>query len=186
MDEKSKQLLGEIFPVLPHAPGKLRRRDSEYRRNGTANIFCAVEPKGGRHFTRVTRRRTRRDFALFIRKIVKAYPNAKTIHLVMDNLNTHGLKSLIEAFGERKGKALWRRLTVHYTPNHGSWLNQAEIEIGLLCREAFGKRRFADITELRSACRPWTIYANRKKRKINWTFSRNKARQKFGYKAPIT
>jgi hypothetical protein len=112
-------------------PGREARRDSEYERCGTANTFCAVEPKAGCHFTSPTPDRSAFEFARFMCDLAMQYPDAKTIHLVMDNLNTHHRKSLTDTFGEEVGSEIWGRFTVHYTPKHGSWLNQAEIEISL-------------------------------------------------------
>ena len=120
-------------------PGKLKRPDNEYKRCGTANAFCAVEPKAGTHFTLVTPNRSAPQFAETLETIIVSYPEADTIHLIMDNLNIHGPKSLTDYFGKEKGEQLWSRLTVHYTPKHGSWLNQAEIEIGLFARQCLAK-----------------------------------------------
>jgi hypothetical protein len=110
-------------------PGSVAKRDSEYERAGTANVFCGVEPKAGVHFTKVTPNRSSPEFADFIQSIADWYPKAATIHLVMDNLSSHTSKALRDRFGEQAGGAHWDRFTVHYTPLHGSWLNQAELEI---------------------------------------------------------
>jgi hypothetical protein len=123
---------GAMANVVPISPGHLARRDYEYKRCGTANVFCAVEPKPGRHFTKVTPSRASPDFAAFLLDIAAAYPVAETIHLVLDNLSTHTRKAATDWFGEEDGAWLWSRFTIHHTPKHGSWLNQAEIEIGLL------------------------------------------------------
>jgi hypothetical protein len=130
LDEKPVTLHADIRSVRPAVPGRETRRDSEYERCGTANTFCAVEPKAGRHFTTPTPDRSAFQFARFLCDLAMEYPDAKTIHLVMDNLNTHNRKSLTDAFGEI-GSEIWDRFTIHYTPKHGSWLNQAEIEISL-------------------------------------------------------
>lgn len=105
------------------------------------------------------------------------YPHAKTIHLVMDNLNTHRCKALVDRYGEKEGDALWKRFTVHYTPKHGSWLNQAEIEIGLLARQCLGKRRIGDQTTLNQEVRAWNQEANRQGTRIDWKFDRESARE---------
>jgi transposase len=110
------------------------------------------------------------------------YPDAKTIHLVMDNLNTHHRKSLTDTFGEEVGSEIWGRFTVHYTPKHGSWLNQAEIEISLFARQCLGGRRIPDLAVLRREARSWNRRMNRARKKINWNFDRRAARLKFGYK----
>ncbi len=132
MDEKSVSLHEEVREPIPFQPGRETRRDGAYRRAGTANIFCGVEPKAGVHFTEVTPRRTAHRFAEFLKGVADFYPQVRTIHLVLDNLNTHRRKALVDRYGEADGNRLWQRFTVHYTPKHASWLNQAEIEIGLL------------------------------------------------------
>ena len=124
LDEKSKQLLRDLLPVHePTKPGQIRKRDHEYVRYGTMNIFAVVEPKGGKHHIEITPQRKRSHFARQIEKLSQRYPRARTIHLVMDNLNTHSETSLIQHFGEMKGRRLWKRFTIHYTPTPGSWLN---------------------------------------------------------------
>lgn len=120
LDEKPVALHADVRAPRPARPGHLAKRDNEYRRCGTANIFGIVEPTAGRHFTRATVDRSARQFAYVVRDLIAAYPRARTIHLVLDNLNTHTVKSLVTTFGARTAHALWRRLTVHYTPKHGS------------------------------------------------------------------
>src|SRR4051812_49173417 len=143
LDERPVVLRAEVkLPRQENEPGKIKKRDSEYVRLGTANVFCAVEPKAGKHITKVTKRRKGRDFAQMLSKIEAHYPGTKTIHLVMDNLSTHSLKSCTVRYGEARGTALWNRFTPHFTPKHASWLDQAEIEISLMSREALGKDRF--------------------------------------------
>jgi len=110
------------------------------------------------------------------------YPEAKTIHLVMDNLNIHRRKVLSDVFGAEMASEVWDRFTVHYTPTHGSWLNQAEIEIGIFCRQCLGTRRIPDLKILRTESRAWNRRMNRDGVKINWKFDRKAARRKFGYK----
>jgi transposase len=181
LDEKPVTLHADLRPPTPAAPGQIAKRDNEYKRCGTANVFCAVEPKAGRHFTLPTPDRSAPEFARAMNTIVSGYPSVPTIHLVMDNLNIHGRKSLTDYFGEPKGQALWKRLTVHYTPKHGSWLNQAEIEISLFARQCLGKRRISTLDTLRREARAWNRKVNRVRVKINWQFTRRKARAKFGY-----
>ena len=139
LDEKPITLHADIRPSSPARPGREARRDNEYERCGTANVFCAVEPKAGRHFTFPTPDRSGFEFAQVAVALALAYPAAKTIHLVMDNLNIHCQKSLADVFGAEMAAAVWDRFTVHYTPTHGSWLNQAEIEIGIFLAAMFGE-----------------------------------------------
>lgn len=115
-------------------------------------------------------------------EIVASYPEADTIHLVMDNLSSHGRTALVQRFGENIGGLLWDRFTVHYTPKHGSWLNQAEIEISLFSRQRMGRRRIPSLQELQQEARAWNRKMNRDRVTINWQFTRSKARTKFGYK----
>lgn len=182
VDEKSVTLHKEVREPLPMKPGSVAKRDSEYERCGTANVFCGVEPKAGIHFTKVTPNRSSPEFADFLKMIANRYPEAQTIHLVMDNLSSHSRKALVDRFGSEEGGLLWDRFTVHYTPTHGSWLNQAEIEIGLFSRQCLGRRRIGDPDSLRTEARAWNRQVNRNRVKINWKFNRKKARTKFGYK----
>jgi hypothetical protein len=162
-------------------PGQVARRDYEYKRCGTANVFCGIEPKAGIHFTKVTPTRSSPEFAEFLLEIAEYYPAADTIHLVMDNLSTHRRKALVDYFGEEAGGWLWDRFTVHYTPKHASWLNQAEIEIGIFSRQGLGKRRIGDITPLRSQAYLWNQRVNRDQIKIKWKFTRKITRLKLNY-----
>lgn len=182
LDEKPVTLHADVRPATPAAPGREARQDSEYKRCGTANVFCAVEPKAGRHFTFATPDRSGFEFAQVLCELALQYPKAKTIHLVLDNLNIHRRKSLNGAFGIEMGGEVWERFTVHYTPAHGSWLNQAEIEIGLFSRQCLGTRRIPDLKTLRKETRAWNRRINRAGTKINWKFDRRAARRKFGYR----
>src|SRR6516225_1347839 len=121
LDEKPIALHADVRPASPAAPGREARRDNEYKRCGTANVFCAVEPKAGRHFTFPTPDRSAPELAQVLERIIGSYPFARTIHLVMDNLNIHCQKTLTDHCGEEWGEYLWNRLTIHYTPKHGSW-----------------------------------------------------------------
>jgi hypothetical protein len=183
LDEKPVRLHADVRPLSPAVPGRETRRDSEYERRGTANVFCAVEPKAGRHFTVATPDRSGFEFARFVCDLAMKYPEADTIHLVMDNLSSHSSKSLREAFGQEVGEQIWRSFTMHFTPVHGSWLNQAEIEIGLFGRQCLGRRRIPDLKKLRRESRAWNRCVNRERTKINWKFDRRAARRKFGYKS---
>jgi len=182
LDEKPVTLHAEVRPPSAAAPGREARRDGEYERCGTANVFCAVEPKAGRHFTYATADRSAVRFAQVMVDLAIQYPDADTIHLVMDNLNIHRRKSLTDLLGEEYGCEVWNRFTVHYTPKHGSWLNQAEIEIGLLSRQCLGTRRIPALKELRGEVRAWNRDLNRRRARIDWKFDRTAARKKFGYK----
>ena len=182
-DEKPVTLHADLRAPRPAAPGHIAKRDNEYKRCGVANVFCAVEPKAGKHFTWPTPNRSGLEFARVIAELVLHYPRARTIHLVMDNLSSHSLKMLTDTYGEGLGNAIWGRLTVHYTPKHGSWLNQAEIEISLFSRQCLGKRRIPDLESLRPEAAAWNRRTNRTKLKIDWRFNRKAARRKFGYKS---
>ena len=182
LDEKPVTLHAEVRPPSSAVPGREARRDSEYERCGTANLFCAVEPKAGRHFTYATPDRSAARFAQVVIDLAIKYPDADTIHLVMDNLNIHRRKSLTDLIGEEFGAEVWNRFTVHHTPKHGSWLNQAEIEIGLLSRQCLGTRRIPNLKELRKEVSAWNRDVNRRRTRINWKFDRRTARKKFGYK----
>ncbi len=127
LDERPTPLHRETRKASPAKPGKEARYDYEYVRNGTANIFCAVEPLAGKHITRATPTRDHREFAKMMRVISEHYPDARTIHLVLDNLSTHSIRSLIRFYGKEVGREIWERFTIHFTPKHGSWLNMAEI-----------------------------------------------------------
>ena len=182
LDEKPITLHADVRPASPAVPGREARRDHEYERRGTANVFCAVEPKAGRHFTFPTPDRSAFQFAQIIFHLAMQYPEAETIHLVMDNLNIHRRKSLTDLYGAEVGSEIWDRFTVHYTPTHGSWLNQAEIEIGIFSRQCLGTRRIPDLKILRREAQSWNRRMNRARTKINWKFDRKTARRKFGYK----
>ena len=186
LDEKPVSLHGDVRPGRPARPGHLAKRDTEYKRCGTANIFGVVEPKAGRHLTCATTDRSASQFARMVRTVVRTYPGVRTVHLVLDNLNTHREASLTKAFGRRTARRLWRRLTVHYTPKHGSWLNQAEIELSLVARQCLGTRRIPELAHLQSETRAWTTRANRARTCIRWRFTRKDARTKFGYQHQLS
>ena len=182
LDEKPVTLHADVRPASPAKPGREARQDNEYERRGTANIFCAVEPKAGRHFTFATPDRSAFEFAKVAFEIALQYRGVRTIHLVVDNLNIHRRKSLTDLLGNQFGKEVWDCFTVHYTPKHGSWLNQAEIEIGLLSRQCLGRRRIPDLATLQRETRAWNRRVNRSRIRINWKFDRRAARRKFRYK----
>ena len=181
LDEKPVSLHADVRPARPMAPGKLRRPDNEYKRCGTANVFCAVEPKAGKHFTLPTPNRRAPQLAQALETIIESYADADTIHLIMDNLNIHGPKTLTDYFGKERGTELWSRLTVHHTPKHGSWLNQAEIEISLFARQCLHRRRIPTLALLQLEAAAWNAKVNLNRVTIDWRFTRKKARIKFGY-----
>ena len=182
-------------PVVLHAakrsgrsasPGKEARRDYEYRRHGTANVFCIVEPLTGRRLTHATPKRGYKDFARALMRIARRYRKARTIHLVVDNLSTHCEKACVTTYGRRKGRALWRRFTVHFTPKHGSWLNAGEMEVSLLSRQCLGRRRIPSFELVQAQVDVWSRDADRRRRPIDWKFRVRDARGKFGYSGITT
>jgi len=179
MDEKSVQLLKETRPSLPASPGRAERLDYEYERNGTANIFMFCEPLAGWRQTRVTERRTKPDWARALRDLLDGrYADAKVVVLVMDNLNTHSIGSLYEAFPPAEARRLARRLEIHHTPKHGSWLNIAENELSALTRQCLS-RRIGTIENMASEVEAWNQARNRNGVRVNWRFSIEQARTKL-------
>lgn len=181
VDEKPIQLLDDVRPSSGIVPGEVKKVDYEYKRNGTANVFCAVEPKAGVYINKVTDNRSAAEFAKFLGSIERRYDSAEKIVLVMDNLNTHKEKSLVDFYGEHEGKRIWSRFEVHHTPKHGSWLNQAEIAINMYSRQCLGKTRIPDTETLRKRTVAWNKIVNRRNVTINWEFTRKDAREKFNY-----
>lgn len=179
LDEKSKQLLKHSRTPLPIKPGTPIRLDYEYVRAGTCNLFVAVEPKGGRRTVRVTDHRAKTDFVAFIRYLLEqVYVTAHRVHLVMDNLNTHFRKCFEDVLGAKEAQTLLRRVVFHYTPKHASWLNMAEIEIGILDRQCLD-RRLPDRPTLTAEVDAWQQRRNAQHRCIDWTFTRQDADQKL-------
>lgn len=179
MDEKSKQLLKDTRTPIAGKPGKVARVDYEYKRNGTCNLFVAVEPKGKHRTVRVTRRRTAKDYASFIKFLVThVYKKAKKVVLVEDNLNTHNKETLIAVLGEKEGKKVAGRIEWHFTPKHASWLDQAEIEIHSLETQCLN-RRIPDFHTMQSEVAACVGKRNRDKCGIKWQFTREEAKQKF-------
>lgn len=179
MDEASKQLIAEVREPLPVRPGQIAKHDSEYERRGTANIFMAVEPLAGKRTVQVTDRRTKLDWARFIQLLLTTvYPEAAIVVLVMDNLNTHVLGSLYEAFDATTARALAARLEIHYTPKHGSWLNMAETELSILSRQCLD-RRIESKEFLTSEVATWQHARNANDSKIDWQFTTADARIKL-------
>ena len=184
MDESSKQLLSDIRPPLPMAPGAPVRVDDHYQRQGTRNLFLACEPLRGWRHLQVTQRRTKIDWALFVRDLVDVhYPDATRIVLVMDNLNTHRPASLYEAFEPAEAKRIWDRLELHYTPKHGSWLNIAECEFSVLSRQCTN-RRIADEQALEAAVAAWQAERNARTVTVDWQFTTDDARIRLKHLYP--
>jgi len=182
LDEKPVPLHADVRPASPAEPGREARRDNEYQRRGTANVFCAVEPKASRHCPFPTPHRCAFELVPVACHLAMPYPEAKTIHLARDNLNIHRRQSLTDVFGREVGQEIWDRFPVHLTPTHGSWRKPAEIEIGIFSRPCLGTRRIPDLQTLRRGSRAWNRRMNRDGIKINRTFDRRAARRKFGYK----
>lgn len=179
LDEKSKQLLKHSRAPLPIKPGTPMRQDYEYVRAGTCNLFVAVEPKGGRRTVMVTDHRAKTDFVAFVRHLLEqVYATARRVHLVMDNLNTHFRKCFEEVLGVKEAQALLRRAVFHYTPKHASWLNMAEIEIGILDRQCLD-RRLPDRATLVAEVDAWQLRRNAEQRGIAWSFTRQDADEKM-------
>jgi len=179
MDEASKQLIGEVRDPLAMRPGQIEKYDSEYKRLGTANIFIAVEPLAGQRTIQVTDRRTKSDWAEFIRHLLEnVYSDAQKVVLVMDNLNTHTIGSLYEAFDAQAARKLACRLEIHYTPKHGSWLNMAETELSVLCRQCLD-RRIDCKDKMTNEVTAWEKDRNNREVTINWRFTTADARIKL-------
>jgi hypothetical protein len=179
IDEKSKQLTRDSRAPLPMKPGMPAKYDYEYVRSGTCNVFVAVEPKGGRRVLKVTERRTMSEFVAFVRHLLEnTYGSARKVHLVLDNLNTHFRSCFEEVLGRRVARLLLRRVQFHYTPKHASWLNMAEIEIGILDRQCLG-RRLMDRATARREVKAWQRRRNAERRGIDWTFTRQDADRKL-------
>jgi DDE superfamily endonuclease len=179
LDEASKQLVGEIVQPIPAQPGQPERFDYEYVRNGTANLFMISEPLAGWRHVMVTERRTAKDFAEVLRWLAEdVYKEAEKIVLVMDNLNTHKLASLYEAFEPERARRLAERFEVHHTPKHGSWLNVAEIELSVLSRQCLD-RRIESTDELWKELEAWEVERNDRQVGVNWRFTTADARIKL-------
>ena len=179
MDEKPYQLLGEVREPLPMKPGNDRKTDSEYIRNGTCSIFAFIEPLGGKHHVSVHEHRTAVDWAAEIKYLSdQMYPEAEKIVLIMDNLNTHKPASLYKAFPPAEARRIIKRLEIHYTPKHGSWLDIAEIELNVMTRQCLS-RRIETISLLKSELAAWEMERNGNEAKIQWHFQTGDAREKL-------
>jgi hypothetical protein len=184
LDEASKQLVAQTRAPLPAEPGQPLREDYEYQRHGTANLFMLFEPLAGQRQVKVTRRRTAVDFAYVVRDLVDVhYPEAERIVLVMDNLNTHKVASLYEAFEPAEARRLIEKLEIHYTPKHGSWLNMAETELSVLSRQCLD-RRIPDRGTLVYEVAIWQDQRNEAVCKVHWQFTTADARIKLKHLYP--
>jgi hypothetical protein len=185
LDEASKQLVGETVQPLPAEPGQPERFDYEYVRNGTANLFMISEPLLGWRHVAVTERRTAKDFAEVLRWLVEeVHADAEKVVLVMDNLNTHKLASLYEAFEPERARRLAEKLEIHYTPKHGSWLNMAEIELSVLAGQCLD-RRLDSKKELSREVAAWEDERNERQIGVNWQFTTADARIKLRRLYPV-
>ena len=179
LDETSKQLIGETRTTVPAAPGRVAHYDSEYVRKGVANLFMMFEPLAGQRDVVVTQRRTKIDYAERLRELSdESYPDAEIIVLVQDNLNTHSPASLYEAFEPAEAERLTKRFEWHYTPKHGSWLDIAEIELGILSRQCLSQR-IDTIEKLREQTAAWEKRRDAAEAKVNWKFTTAEARTKL-------
>ena len=185
VDEAGKQLIGEVRPPLPVRAGRPAKEDSEYVRHGTANLFMAFEPLGGKRLVEVTERRTAVDFARFVKRLLdESYPDAAKVVLVTDNLNTHGVGSLYEAFAPAEARRLAERIEWHFTPKHGSWLNMAEVELSVLSRQCLD-RRIPDAATLAVEVAAWQAERNAAGVKADWQFTTADARTKLRRLYPV-
>ena len=179
MDESPKQLIKETRMPIERKPGSDAKEDFEYERCGVANIFMVNEPLAGRRHVKVTERKTKKDWALFIKEIAdEHYPTAEKIRLVMDNLATHKAAALYDAFAPEEAKRIWDRFEFIYTPKHGSWLNMAEIELNVLMGQCLN-RRIDKIEIMKQEVQAWQQDRNNKEATIKWQFTNGKARIKL-------
>lgn len=177
-DERPCQLLGDVLMPIPMKSGRVERQDYEYQRNGTGVVLLAVEPLAGHRVVTVTKRRTKNDYAGFMKAVASSYPDAVKIILVQDNLNTHNPSSFYETFPAAEAFDLAQRFEMRYTPKKASWLNMAEIELSALSKQCLD-RRIAEIRTLAGEVKAWTKRRNRLKAGISWNFTKNGAREKL-------
>ena len=178
-DEASHQLLDDVRDPIAMKTGQPRKQDYEYKRCGTRNLFVFVEPLAGKRAVLVTRQRKKEQFAFAMRYLVDVlYPNVDCIDVVLDNLNTHRYLVLVEIFGKVEADRIAQRLCFHFTPPHGSWLNMAEIEIGIMRQQCL-RRRIPDEWTLRSELMAWELHSNSASRKIHWSFTLDDAKRVF-------
>ena len=185
MDETSKQLLSDLREPIPVQPGQPQRVDNEYKREGVADLFMFFEPLAGKRFVKVTDQRTRKDWAHAMQELSDViYPQADKIVIVMDNLNIHSPASFYETFEPEEARRLINRFEFHFTPKHGSWLNMAEIELGVLIRQCLS-RRIADKATLEREVYAWQCDRNAKVVRVDWRFTTADARIKLKHLYPV-
>jgi hypothetical protein len=185
MDEKPYQLLEEVRDPIAPKPGAPKREDNEYKRNGTCSIFMFTEPLAGRRHACAREHRTKVDWACQIEELLTVhYPQAPKVCLVMDNLNTHTISLLYEAFPPERARQLAKRLEIHYTPKHGSWLNVAEIELGVLSRQCLD-RRIPLLDMLNCNMLAWSHSRNTSSKCVDWQFTAADARVKLKRLYPV-
>lgn len=177
-DERPSQLIGDVVMPIPMKTGKVLRQDHHYKRNGTCSIMMAVEPSAGKRIVEVKERRTKKDYALFMKRVEKEYRGVKKIVLVQDNLNTHNPSSFYEAFAPKSAFRLSQRFQMVYTPKKASWLNMAEIELSTLSKQCLD-RRIGDIETFSREVYAWSRGRDRRKATISWQFTKSKAREKL-------
>jgi len=186
MDEKPYQLLDHVRDPLPAKPDSIEKVDSEYKREGTCSIFIFTEPLGGWREADALPHRTKVDWAHKVKWLLdEQYPDAEKVILVMDNLNTHNISSLYEAFAPEEAFRLAQRLEIHLTPKHGSWLNIAECELSALAAQCLGSRRIADINVLNTELKAWHTRRNHTQKGVEWHFTTSDARLKLKRLYPI-
>jgi hypothetical protein len=184
-DEVPYQLVSETQRALPMKPGRPARYDYEYRRQGTCNLFMFLQPLAGWRHVKVTRRRTKQDFAQCMQELVDVhFPEAIKIRVVLDNLNTHSPASFYEAFVAEHARHLARKLEFHYTPKHSSWLNMAEVEISVLSEQCLD-RRLGQIEHVQQEVAAWQAERNERRAKIDWQFTVANARDKLKRLYPV-
>lgn len=177
-DERPCQLIGDVVVPIPMKPGQVQRQDYHYKRNGTCCVMMAIEPKAGKRIVEVKERRTKKDYAKFMKRVEKAYPEANKIILVQDNLNTHNPSSFYETFSAKKAFYLSQCFQMVYTPKKASWLNMAEIELSALSKQCLD-RRLDNIKILSKEISAWAGQRNRRKATVSWQFTKNEAREKL-------
>jgi hypothetical protein len=178
MDETPRQLIKETRIPIPGTRGRLERHDYEYERCGVYTVFMASEPLAGRRFVKATERKTKLDWAAFMKDIAGHYKRAERITLVMDNLSTHKPGSLYETFPPEEAKRLWGRFEFVYTPIHGSWLNMAEIELNVMIRQCLNQR-IDSLDKVMTAIGAWQRHRDNLKARVRWQFTTRDARVKL-------
>lgn len=178
-DERPAQLIDDVVRPIAMKPGQVQRYDYRYKRNGTCCVMIALEPLAGKRIVQVKERKTKKDYARFMKMVEKAHPKAQKIILVQDNLNTHNPSSFYEAFSPKEAFALSQRFQMVYTPKKASWLNMAEIELSVLSKQCLD-RRIGDIKTFSKEVYAWARQRDRQKATVSWQFTKNDAREKLG------